>query len=50
VDDALRQESEVENLVDMLVNEIATSGLDELDVLRRVAQRHGYDLQPLAED
>jgi hypothetical protein len=49
-DDALRQESHVENLVDEVVNLIASSGLDELAVVRRVAQRYGYDLRPVAAE
>jgi hypothetical protein len=35
MDDALRQESKVENLVDEIVIMIARSGLDELAVVRR---------------
>jgi hypothetical protein len=32
------------------VNEIARSGIPERDVVRRLAERHGYDLQPLADE
>jgi hypothetical protein len=49
MDDALGQESHVENLVDVIVNEIARSGLDELAVVQRIAQRYGYDLRELTD-
>jgi hypothetical protein len=46
VDAATELESRVEDLVDVIVNEIARSGLTELDVVRRLAERHGYDMRP----
>jgi hypothetical protein len=49
MDDGLGQESHVENLVDVIVNEIARSGLDELAVVQRIAQRYGYDLRELTD-
>jgi hypothetical protein len=50
MDSELERESHVENLVDDVIVMIARSGLDELAVVRRVAQRYGYDLRPLGED
>jgi hypothetical protein len=35
MDAATRRESELEDFIDGLVNEIASSGLPELDVVRR---------------
>jgi hypothetical protein len=49
MDDALGQDSHVENLVDVIVNEIARSGLDELAVVQRIAQRNDYDLRELTD-
>lgn len=43
MDAATELESRVEDLVDGIVNEIASSGLAELVVVERVAQRYGLD-------
>jgi len=41
-----RFDSELEDLVDRIVNEIASSGFPELAVVERIAERYGHRIEP----